>query len=172
MSDAELFELRPLTPEAIPRALARADQFRLLNEGREAESICRDVLRIDPENQEALIKLLLAVTDQFREGQTTIAQARRILPKLHDEYEKAYFTGVIYERWAKAHHKSGVPDTVTSEYFLEAMRAFEKAIELRPAGNDDAVLRWNSCVRLIRADEYLQHKFQRFSLYDETPDST
>lgn len=163
-----LSELKKLKTEAIPKALAHADRFRLLNEPRESESICRDILRIDPENQPALTCLLMALTDQFKDGQTTIAQARRVIPMLHDEYDRLYYTGLMYERWAKAHHRHGVPDAVTGDYFLEAMRAFEKAEAMRPADNDEAILRWNSCVRIIRADEYLKHKFERYSLRDDS----
>ena len=32
---------------------------------------------------------------------------------------------------------------------LQAMEFFEKAEAIRPPGNDDAILRWNSCARLI-----------------------
>src|SRR6266436_320626 len=55
-----MFELKRLSLEAVPAALERALRYRLLNEPAEAESICHDVLEIDPENQEALVMLLLA----------------------------------------------------------------------------------------------------------------
>jgi hypothetical protein len=58
-----MFELKRLSDEAIPAALEKALRYRLLNEPAEAESICHDVLRIDPENQQALVVLLLALTD-------------------------------------------------------------------------------------------------------------
>lgn len=162
------FELKKLSHEAIPRALERAKHLRTVREPQDAESICRDVLRVEPDNQEALVTLLLSLTDQFRIGSTTQAQAQRIIGSIHDEYKRWYYTGVAYERWAKAHHGHGVPDAVASEYFVEAMRAFEKAEHFRPPGNDDAILRWNACVRMIRADEYLKHKFERYSLYDDS----
>ena len=55
-----MFELKRLSEEAIPAALEKATRYRLLNEPAEAESICHDVLQIDPENQQALVVLLLA----------------------------------------------------------------------------------------------------------------
>lgn len=162
------FELKSLSPEAIPAALAKAVEFRLLNEPQEAESICRDILRIDAEHQEALTSLLLSLADQFEEGSSVnFNQARQILPLLRDDYTRRYCEGVIFERWAKAHHMRGQPGTVASEWYVEAMRAFEAAEAIRPPGNDDALLRWNSCVRRIRADEYLRHKFGRLSAGDE-----
>lgn len=161
------FEFKKLSPEAIPNALRRAEWFRLLHEGRDAESICRDVLRVDAENQEALVILLEALCDQFVDGQATLAQVRQIIPMLHSEYQQLYYAGVIYERWAKANYRRGEPDSVASDYFLEAMRAFEKAQGIRPTGNDDAILRWNACLRLIRADEALKQKFERYSDYEE-----
>ena len=59
------FELKTLHAEALPRALEKAERYRLLNEPSEAESICLDVLAIDRDNQAALVTLLLALTDQF-----------------------------------------------------------------------------------------------------------
>ena len=57
-----MFELKPISTAAIPRAVAKAERYRLLNEPQEAESICRDVLRVDEDNQEVLTMLLLALT--------------------------------------------------------------------------------------------------------------
>lgn len=48
------FELKILSPEAVPRALAKAERYRLLNDPGEAESICLDALRAAPHNQEAM----------------------------------------------------------------------------------------------------------------------
>ena len=59
------FTLKPMSAAAIPSAIAKAERYRLLNEPGEAESICLDVLQIDPHNEDARIMLLLALTDQF-----------------------------------------------------------------------------------------------------------
>src|SRR5262249_60413410 len=94
-----MFELKPLTREAIPAALEKANRYRLLNEPGDAESICQDVLRTDPENQQALVTMLLAITDQFARGHGgNLAHAKEILPRLRDEYERAYYSGIIVER--------------------------------------------------------------------------
>ncbi len=61
-------ELKSLHKDAIPAALEKAERYRLLNEPGEAESICLDILHVDPENQQALITLLLALTDRFEKG--------------------------------------------------------------------------------------------------------
>ena len=145
------FELKPLSSEAVPRALAKAERYRLLNEPREAESICLDALEREPANQEALKMLLLALTDQFghEEVPSTIAEASKIVARLRDDYDRAYYTGIIYERRAKAH----VQDAGRAfEWLREAMRWYEQAEAIRPPGNDDAVLRWNTCARLIMRD--------------------
>ena len=159
--------LKRLSPEAVATALRRAKQFRLLNDGFEAESICRDVLHVEPKNQEALATLILAITDQFMEGRTTLQQAQRLLPGLTDEYERAMHTGIVFERWAKARHRSGLPDAVTLDYFSEAMQAFEAAEKVRPLNNDDAILRWNSCLRLIHVNGYLERRMSLLGLPDE-----
>ena len=148
--EGAMFELKPLSKEAIPRALKRAERYRLLNEPREAESICCDVLKTEPENQEALVMLLLALTDQFRKGSTVgVNQAREILPRLKDEYEKLYYAGVICERWGKFQLKEAVPAHLAHGWLREAMNCFERAEALSPWQNEDAILRWNACARII-----------------------
>jgi hypothetical protein len=147
-----MFELKKLSAEAIPTALEKAVRYRLLNEPGEAESICLDVLSIDPENQQAVVTLLLALTDRFGKGYNVgIIQAEEVVHRLHDAYERAYYSGIIREREAKAKLHQGLPGAGFQAYELlrEAMTFYEKAEAIRPAGNDDAVLRWNACVRII-----------------------
>jgi hypothetical protein len=145
-------ELKPLSKEAIPAALEKAMRYRLLNEPGEAESICLDVLEADPENQEAIVTLLLAFTDRFEKsygvGDT---QAKQLLSRIKDDYEQAYYTGIFAERRAKTKLTQNTPDCRFQAYdlFRDAMEWFEKAEALRPSGNDDAVLRWNTCARII-----------------------
>ena len=145
-------ELKKLSPEAIPAALEKAERYRLLNEPAEAESICLDILATDPENQAALIALLLAVTDRFSKGYgVSDTQAGKLLARLKGDYERAYYSGILAERRAKAKLAQGSPGSSHHAYddLSEAMRQFEKAEAIRPRGNDDAVLRWNTCARMI-----------------------
>jgi len=149
------FELKSLSREAIPEALSKAERYRLLNEPSQAESICLDILQIDPANQTALVTLLLALTDQFG-AETTLPRAKEVLSKLQGEYERAYYAGVISERSARARMRAGHPGAAFKAYgeFTDAMHWYEAAQQLRPAGNDDAILRWNTCARtLMRHDE-------------------
>lgn len=151
-----MFELKPLSKDGIEGALAKAERYRLLNEPGEAESICLDVLAIDPRNQAALITLLLALTDQFGERTGAYQRARDVLRDLAGEYDRAYYAGLIAERRAKAQcgPKGGL-STGVYEWVLEAMEFFARAEQLRPAGNDDARLRWNACVRFLRQHPHL-----------------
>ena len=145
-------ELKPLSKDAVPAAFEKAVHYRLLNEPTEAESICRDILRVDPDNQEALVHLLLSLTDQFERRLTAaFDQVRELVPRLHDEYSKAYYSGIIQERRAKCHLKQGGfgSGPVAYDWFRQAMDSFERAAALRPKGNDDAILRWNTCVRIL-----------------------
>lgn len=145
-------ELKKLSPEAIPAALEKAERYRLLNEPAEAESICLDILATDPENQPALIALLLAVTDRFSKGYgVSDTQAGRLVARLKGDYERAYYAGILAERRAKAKLAQGSPGASHHAYddLSEAMRQFEKAEAIRPRGNDDALLRWNTCARMI-----------------------
>lgn len=153
-----IFELKTLSPEAVPRALAKAERYRLLNEPGEAESICRDALEADLDNQEALVTLLLALTEQFDDDATTaVTDARNVAERIRSEYDRAYYTGIIWERRAKARLRRAVPDCGPRayEWLREAMTWYEKAEAIRPAGNDDALLRWNTCARLIMRDRRL-----------------
>ena len=145
-----MFDLRPLSPAAIPAALAKAERYRLLNEPSEAESICLDILAVDGEHQDALTTMLLAITDEFQgEGDAArSARAEAILPKLADEYARAYYAALIKERRARAYAKHG-RGPLAYDWAIEALHGFDRAMTVRPAGNDDAVLRWNACVRLL-----------------------
>ncbi len=146
-------QLKPLTREGIAAALEKVERYRLLNEPLEAESICRDVLALDPANQHALTWLLLALTDQFgRDKGATVEEARELLPRFEREYDRMYYAGIICERRAKALLNRRFPGSseVAFQWFHEAMQWYEKAEPLRPAGNDSALLRWNTCARLIK----------------------
>jgi hypothetical protein len=145
-----MFELKPLSESAIPRAMAKAERYRLLNEPQEADSICRDILSANPDNQEVLVMLLLAITDQFARGADRIvSDAHQVLDRLRGDYERAYYSGIVCERWVKAQLKGGAHLGSASGWFLEALQWYEKAQALSPAGNEDAVLRWNACVRFL-----------------------
>jgi len=146
------FELKKLSAEAIPAALERAERYRLLNEPVQAESICLDILAVEPNNQHALVCLLLSLSEQFGENITEkLDRAWSILPKLSDEYQRAYYQGILLERQARLYMRSEAPGSNFSAYdlFKEAMRLYERAEQLRPAGNDEALLRWNTCARTI-----------------------
>jgi hypothetical protein len=147
------FTLKPLSTGAIPSALEKAERYRLLNEPGQAESICLDVLRIDPHNAEARVMLLLALTDQFPHDTSAalVSRATELAMQLPTEYDRTYYDGIIRERRAKAilqSHRYGGAATAT-EWLREAMACYEHAEAVRPEHNDDAVLRWNACARLL-----------------------
>jgi hypothetical protein len=154
-----MFELKPLSHDAVAGALAKAERYRLLNEPEEAESICQDILAIDPAHQPALITLILAITDQFRDQISgNVARAQGLLPRLTSEYDRLYLNGLACERRAKAYlAQSGLKANAGAyDWLREAMRLFEQAEKVRPAGNDDAVLRWNACVRTLERHPHLR----------------
>ena len=147
-----MFELKPLSREAIPAALEKAERYRFLNEPAEAESICTDILQAEPENQQAIIMLLLAASDRFCKGYgVTDVQVRELLRRLKNEYEREYYAGIVAERRAKAKLAQGTPGCRYWAYdlFRDAMSFYEKAEAISPPGNDDALLRWNTCARMI-----------------------
>ena len=152
------FALKTLSLDAVPRALAKAERYRLLNEPGEAESICLDALAVDPTNQTALTTLVLALTEQFdHDLRSIVSDAWHAVDLLEDEYERAYYTGLVHERRAKAQLRHGAPGCgpLVYEWLRQAMVSYEQAEAIRPAGNDDAILRWNACARLIMSDSHL-----------------
>jgi hypothetical protein len=155
-----MFALKPLSRSAVPAALAKAERYRLLNEPAQAASICEDVLRVDPGNHAAMVSLLLALTDQFSgiEAAGALAQAREMLARLPSEYERAYYAGLIAERRALAQLASDTPGSGFRAYdgLREAMRWFEAAEAARPPDNDEAILRWNACVRMLTRHPHLK----------------
>ena len=147
-----MFELKRLTRQGIEGALEKVERYRLLNEPWEAESICRDVLQADPDNQAALISLLLAMTDRFsQETGPSLEAVRALLPRIRGAYERAYYAGIVAERKASAVWGRGAPGAGPRVYdwLRQAMERYEEAESIRPAGNDDALLRWNTCARIL-----------------------
>jgi hypothetical protein len=147
-----MFELKRLSNDAIPGALEKANRYRLLNEPGAAESIYLDILAVEPDNQEALINIVLAMSDRFGKdyaiGEVRITE---YLGKIRGDYERTYYGGIMYERRAKAVlAKSGVG---AYELFRQAMECFQRAEATRPSGNDDAILRWNGCARIITRNQ-------------------
>lgn len=145
-------KLKSISKAGIPEAISKAELYRNLNEPGEAESICRDILAVEPDNQMALRLLGLAITDQFTGGASDrYAEAEGAFQSLRDAYERLYYTGIVHERRAKAQLRAGRPPHTLLVLFEEAMNCFEHAERIRPQGNDDAILRWNRCVRLLQS---------------------
>src|SRR3954471_954019 len=168
-----MFEPKPISRDAIPAALAKAERYRLLNEPGEAESICLDILRIDPAHQDAIVMLLLALTDQFRDetssARNAAARAADLVGQLSDGYDRLYYAGIIRERRAKAvlQRDAYAAAAAAAGWLREAMSFFERAEAIRPAHNDDAVLRWNACARLLQHLPEAQPDVQEEPLQNE-----
>ncbi len=166
------FTLKSISRAGIPEAVSKAELYRNLNEPGEAESICRDVLAVEPDNQKAVRLLGLAITDQFAgAGSDRYAEAEKVFLSLTDPYERLYYTGILHERRAKAQLRAGRSPHTLLPLVEEAMRCFEEAEKIRPAGNDDAILRWNRCIRLLQshAPSDWQREIEAFDASDSPP---
>jgi hypothetical protein len=153
------FDPKPISRDGVPAALQKAERYRLISDPSSAESICLDVLAVEPDNQQAVVTLVLAITDQFAQGPTEgVQRARELLPRLADEYKRAYYAGIVCERCAKAQLRPETPGSGEAAYYWlrEAMSWYEKAEAQRPAGNDEAILRWNTCARMLNRDDRLR----------------
>jgi len=149
------FHVKKIAADGIPHAMDKAERYRLLNDPIQAESICRDVLAVEPDHQEALRCLILSLTDQFGASGSARAarEARTHIVELADDYERAYYSGLVHERETHAFlHRKNVVRSAAYDGFRNAMEWYERAEALRPPGNVDAVLRWNSCVRAIERE--------------------
>ena len=145
-------ELKSISLDGIAAAISKAEVYRYLNEPGEAESICRDILMVEPDNQAAHRLLGLAITDQFTgDPSDRHAEAEHSFQRLTNRYEQLYHMGLLHERRAKALLRAGHSPYALRVLFEEAMRHFEAAEQIRPAGNDDAILRWNRCARLLHS---------------------
>lgn len=162
------YKLKRISPAGIAEAIAKAELYRSLNEPEEAESICRDILAIEPQHQLALRLLGLALTDQFAgEASDRYRETEEIFRHLADPYERLYYAGLLFERRAKAQLRAGLPPRMLLTLFDQALHSFAEAERIRPAGNDDAILRWNRCVRLLQNPAYVwEGSDQEFVLLD------
>lgn len=163
-----MFQLKSISKDGIPEALGKAERYRLLNEPRLTESICLDILEIDPDNHAAIVTLLLSITDQFDgSASADVTEARQLLPRLKNEYEQLYYGGIICERKGKSILNKDMPGAnfTAYEWLVDAMKLFEKAEAIRPHGNDDSILRWNTCARLILRNDLHPRKED----YNEPP---
>jgi hypothetical protein len=153
-----MFALKPISRDSLDGALAKAERYRLLNEPSEAESICRDILEVAPANREARISLILALTDEFPRDDRAFASAMVETATLESAYDRAYYSGIAWERRAKAFHDAGRPGSSGRVYdwIVKALGLFEEAERQRPAGNDDPILRWNACVRFLERHKSLK----------------
>jgi len=164
--------LKTISKAGIPEAISKAELYRSLNEPEEAESICRDILAVEPEHQLALRLMGLAITDQFSgDASDRYKEVEGLFSKLNEGYERLYYTGLLHERRAKAQmHVGRSPHTLTP-LFEEAMRCFAEAETIRPPGNDDAILRWNRCARLLPSHPGFREEKEpeAFDAYDSSP---
>ncbi len=155
---SEELKLKPISEAAFPRALELAERYRLLNEPEQASSICRDVLTADPKNAVALRTLLLATTDQFgKHHGAQFADAEQIVAQMETEYDKAYYFGIAQERWARARLQHKEHLSLIGDWLRRAMVSYERAEACRPENNEDALLRWNACARLMARVPELRH---------------
>jgi hypothetical protein len=160
---SEHYDIKRISPGGVPAALQKAERYRVINDPSSAESICLDVLEVDPSNQSALVTLLLSITDQFAERPAEGARrAQELLPRLDDEYKRMYYAGIVAERGAKAHLRRATVAAGELAYHLlrDAMSWYEQAEARRPPGNDEAILRWNTCARMLARDEHIRPRVE------------
>ena len=151
-------KLKPISKDSIPRAIQKAERYRLLNQSWAAESICLDILEVDPDNQQVLVMMVLALTDVHSGvAASGVLKAKEYLAKITDVYQRTYYSGMIAERRGQVLLSQGGMGSGSMAYesLKEAMVLYEKAEAIRPPGNDDAILRWNTCARVLSGNSHL-----------------
>jgi hypothetical protein len=157
---ADSLTLKPISKAAIPRALEKAERYRLLDDPEQAESICLDILAADADNQPALVALILSVTDQFRSHRARGVLAREYVGRLTDAYQRSYYEGLVWEREARARLRQPRGSEFAYHSFRSAMACYERADALSSADDDDAILRWNACLRTIERAKLGPHRHE------------
>lgn len=153
------FELKAISPDSVGAAKEKAVRYRLLNEPALAESICRDVLTVAPGDREAVITLLLSLTDQFTSPRgSRVREATKLVDQLEDEYDQRYYSGMICERRGLASLTKAGPGSgpIAYNWLRKAMEHYQHADEVGPDGNEEALLRWNTCARVIMRDAQIR----------------
>jgi hypothetical protein len=164
-------KLKTISKSGIAEAIAKAELYRYLNEPEEAESICRDILAADPKHMLGLRTLGLAITDQFTGGPgDRYSEVEKIFSSLADPYERSYYTGLLCERRVKAQLRAGRAPHTLLPLLEKALQCFAEAEQVRPPGNDDAILRWNRCVRLLESQpDFRSEEVVSFEAHDSPP---
>ena len=147
--------LHDIRISAVKKALKKAKQYRSLLEPEIAESICLDILHVDPENQDVIVVYILTLLDQISrsDNKTQIKTIERAIEKLTSQYQRYYYTGLLNERRARHLLTQAMSHSFAYDYFYEALQYYQKAIERCPEKNDEAILRWNSCIRTIEKEK-------------------
>ncbi len=151
-------KLKPISKDSVPRAIQKAERYRLLNQSWAAESICLDVLEVEPDNQQVMVMMVLALTDVHSGvAASGVLKAKEFLARITDDYQRTYYSGMIAERRGQALLSQGGMGSGSMAYesLKEAMALYEKAEAIRPSGNDDAILRWNTCARVLSGNSHL-----------------
>ena len=165
---ASMFELKPLSTDAIPAALAQGRAVSAAERTRRGgehlpghpprrSSRPESAGHHDPRDHRP-------VREQRLAGH--VARARELVARLEDEYERLYYEGIVCERRGRAHLAQGrqASGFLAYDWLKAAMGLFERANQKSPTGNDEAVLRWNACARvLMRHPELEPHEEQRES---------
>jgi len=117
------------------------------------------VLTVAPGDREATITLLLSLTDQFTSPRgSRVREATKLVETLEDEYDRIYYAGMVCERRGLASLTKAGPGSgpIAYDWLRRAMDHYQNADEVGPDGNEEALLRWNTCVRVIMREAQIR----------------
>ncbi len=145
-------DYRLIHQDTIGAVLDKARQYRSLLEPELAISICLDVFAVDENNQDALVIYILAMTDLYNHANAKVCPQtiNESIAKLTSEFERTYYTGITLERKARALLKNAMSRSFAYNLFIQAIKIYDQAQQIAPKQRDDAILRYNACVRTIK----------------------
>ena len=146
------YRVKRISTAGIAEAIAKAELYRSLSEPEEAESICRDILTIEPQHQLALRLLGLPDRSVHRSWVRSYREAEEIFQQLNDRMNG---TTTLGSRTSDARKRSSKPgNCLLTVQALRTGSYLSQRLRNSPAENDDAILRWNRCVRLLQDPAY------------------
>lgn len=158
---AHSHELKSLNGHDLDQAQRKAEKYRDLNQPDETDSICRDILAVNPQHQAALRSLGLSLTDRYDgDGMQLHREALAVFGKLESAYERTYYAGIAWERYGKSQLAQGIGPGA-HHAFHRALHLFEEAEDLTEKENPDPILRWNRVVRELTTHPLLRFEEER-----------
>ena len=144
-------DFKNLESADLDAALAAAQASWAELRAEETESICLDILELDPNHRSTLDLLLRCRIELLKKGlPQSVARAQELIPQLDSDFDQAFYSGMIREAQARylLEKRGRATSGVAYSWFRHAMDDFAAASNL-DAGRVEPKLHWNACLRTL-----------------------